>query len=185
MIKRLLDIIISVIVLVVIFPVLLFVVVWIKIDSKGPAFFVQKRVGLDGDEFGIYKFRTMVVDAETRGPYNTQENDPRITRAGAFLRKTSIDELPQLINVLKGEMSLVGPRPNLMRQKIEYTEQEWDKRNSVRPGITGLAQARLRSMATPEQRTQMDLEYVDRYGVIFDMMIMLMTVRRLFSGGSI
>ncbi|NOX09285.1 MAG: sugar transferase [Gammaproteobacteria bacterium] len=183
--KRLIDIVSSILLLVIMLPVFLFAVIWIKLDSRGPIFFVQQRVGLHGREFGIYKFRSMVIDAESSGPYNTQENDPRITGAGVFLRKTSIDELPQLINVLKGDMSLVGPRPNLLRQKVEYSEQEWDKRNSVRPGITGLAQARLRSLATPEQRTQLDLEYVDRQGVIFDIMIMLMTVKRLFSGGSI
>ena len=161
------------------------VAVWIALDSPGGALYRQKRVGLGGKIFEVYKFRSMVSDADKIGGYSTQTGDARITKSGRFIRKTSLDELPQLFNVLKGEMSLVGPRPDTPMQEVNYTPEEWAKRCSVRPGITGLAQATLRSAATPEERTQLDLEYVDRAGVGFDLRILGMTVRQvLFRGGN-
>lgn len=164
-------------------PVMLVVAMLIKLESNGQVFFKQQRVGLNGLLFPIFKFRSMVVDASALGPHFTNENDPRITRVGHFLRKTSLDELPQLFNVLRGEMSVVGPRPNVPEQRGEYTDKQWKLRNSVRPGITGLAQALIRSGGTAEQRTTLDLEYVAKQSFVFDLKIILLTVKQVFSEG--
>ena len=108
-----------------------------------PVLFRQTRLGLHGREFGMFKFRSMVKNAASIGPYFTSDNDPRITRVGRFIRRTSIDELPQILNVLRGDMSLVGPRPDVPAQRALYSDADWAQRCSVRPGITGLAQALL------------------------------------------
>lgn len=185
MIKRLIDIFGSLIALLVFLPLMLGVSLAIYLSDTGPVLFRQKRIGIDGREFGIYKFRSMVVNAELLGGYSTADADPRITRVGRWLRKTSIDELPQLINVLLGDMSLVGPRPDVPEQKALYTDEEYRLRNSVRPGITGLAQATLRSEATVEQRKIMDLEYVREISLINDLKIILKTVDQvLMKGGN-
>lgn len=181
--KRSFDFITALFVLIVTAPMLFIIAVLIKIESRGPIVFRQPRVGREGVEFCIFKFRSMVNGADKKGPHYTASDDNRITKVGRFIRKTSIDELPQLFNVLQGNMSLVGPRPNVIAQKGEYTENEWCKRNSVRPGITGLAQATLRSEATPEERTALDLEYVDKSSFVFDLQIMLMTVKQIVSKG--
>ncbi len=183
--KRLFDVVLSALILFPVLLVMIIVAIFIKSESKGPVLFKQERVGLHGKIFTIYKFRSMIIDAARQGPYFTQENDSRITRTGRFIRKASLDELPQLFNVLFGDMSLVGPRPNVPAQKNGYTEAEWNKRNSVRPGITGLAQAHLRSAATPEQRTELDLKYVDRSSLLFDFQIILVTALQvIFRGGN-
>lgn len=180
--KRLFDILVSLCALVFLSPIMLLVALAIKAGSKGPVLFSQQRVGLGGDLFAVFKFRSMVVGAANQGPYFTQGNDPRITPVGAFLRKTSLDELPQLISVLLGHMSLVGPRPNVPPQRGEYTQEQWDKRNSVRPGITGLAQAVKRSTATPEERTRLDLEYVEKASLAFDVYVILLTIKQVVLG---
>jgi lipopolysaccharide/colanic/teichoic acid biosynthesis glycosyltransferase len=177
--KRLFDMAGSLVLLVFASPLIVLVALLIKLESKGPVLFKQERVGRYGRVFDMYKFRSMVVDAAGQGPYFTRNNDPRITRLGTFIRKTSIDELPQLFNVAKGDMSLVGPRPNVPVQYSGYTQEQWDKRNSVRPGITGLAQAELRSAATADQRTYLDLEYVDKASLVFDIWIILLTVKQV------
>ena len=182
--KRTFDIVVSLLVLLPISPLMALVALLIKLESKGPVIFRQERIGQYGQSFFIYKFRSMVVDADTQGPHFTRDGDPRITRIGRFVRKTSLDELPQLINVLRGEMSLVGPRPNVPKQRAEYTEEEWRKRNAVRPGITGLAQATLRSAATPKERTHLDLEYVDKISFVYDLWILVLTVRQVLFRGS-
>ena len=164
-------------------PFLLIVALAIKLDSKGAVIFKQTRTGLNGKHFSIYKFRSMVVDASSKGPYFTAVNDKRITRVGAFIRRTSLDELPQILNVLKGDMSIVGPRPNVPEQEKDYERAQWIKRNSVKPGITGLAQATLRSAATPEQRTALDLEYVDKSSIAMDLRIIMMTIIQVISKG--
>lgn len=185
MIKRWFDIGVSLVALILALPIMALVTVLVKLESKGPVIFRQERVGLYGQIFVIYKFRSMVADASCQGPHFTRDMDPRITRLGRFMRKTSLDELPQLLNVLKGDMSLVGPRPNVPEQRVEYTEEEWTKRNTVRPGITGLAQAQLRSTATPEERTRLDLEYVDKASVGYDIWLILLTAKQvLFRGGN-
>jgi len=141
-----------------------------------PVFYSQIRVGKHGVEFKMFKFRTMVKNADQIGSHQTAESDQRITKVGSFLRKTSIDELPQLINVLKGDMSLVGPRPNVLNQKIEYTEKDWTKRNKVAPGITGLAQVSGRSSLSFKERLHYDTMYVDKVGLLMDAKILSRTV---------
>jgi lipopolysaccharide/colanic/teichoic acid biosynthesis glycosyltransferase len=182
--KRLLDFAGAAFVLLLFCPVFVVVAMAIMVDSGGPVLFRQRRVGLGGREFGMYKFRSMVQDAPSRGPYHTSDNDPRITRVGRVLRRTSIDELPQLLNVLLGDMSLVGPRPDLAVQRSLYDAEQWALRCSVRPGITGLAQAKLRSSGTLEQRIELDLRYVREAGLWLDVKIMALTLRTLIHGHS-
>ncbi len=138
MLIRLLDIVLSLLGLIFLLPIFLILAVWIKFDSQGSIFFRQIRVGKDGKDFRIYKFRTMIVNAEKMGIITIGERDPRITNSGYFLRKYKLDELPQLINVLKGEMSFVGPRPEV-RKYVEMYNQEQLKILTVKPGITDYA----------------------------------------------
>lgn len=182
--KRGLDIVASLLALVVLSPVLLLAAAAVALESGWPVLFRQQRVGLDGRLFAMLKFRSMVKDAASIGPYFTSGNDPRITRVGRFLRRSSIDELPQLVNVLRGDMSLVGPRPDVPAQQALYRPEDWAVRCSVRPGITGLAQATLRSQATPEQRLAADLDYARRPGLCRDLRIIAMTFGRLTGKGS-
>lgn len=183
--KRLLDLAVSALALLVLSPAFFIIALVIAFESPGGVLFRQERVGKGGQTFRILKFRSMVQDAAALGSFRTSEGDPRITRIGRFIRKTSLDELPQLLNVLRGEMSLVGPRPDVPAQQADYTEEDWRGRHLVCPGITGLAQATLRSQATPEQRRTLDLEYVAKSSVKFDMWILLLTVRQLiFKGGN-
>lgn len=177
--KRLIDIVLSLAALVLLSPVLVFVALWIVLDSGRPVLFRQTRVGRDGQPFGILKFRSMRIDAAATGPYFTQANDPRITGVGRFIRRTSIDELPQLLNVLWGDMSLVGPRPDVPAQQSLYTPDDWTLRCSVRPGITGLAQVRGRSQASFGQRLAFDLEYVKNVSVGLDLRIFWWTICQL------
>lgn len=183
--KRVFDVVVSVLLLVLLAPLMVFLAVWVALDSPGGAVYRQKRVGLKGKLFEVYKFRSMVSDADQIGGYSTSDGDSRITKPGRFIRKASLDELPQLLNVIRGDMSLVGPRPDTPMQEVNYSPEEWAKRCSVRPGITGLAQAKLRSQATPEERTRLDLEYVDHVGLGLDLKVLGMTVRQvLFRGGN-
>ncbi len=177
--KRLMDIVLSLAALVLLSPVLVLVALWIVLDGGRPVFFRQTRVGQGGQPFGILKFRSMRVDAAATGPYFTQTNDPRITGVGRFIRRTSIDELPQLLNVLWGDMSLVGPRPDVPAQQSLYAPDDWALRCSVRPGITGLAQVRGRSQASFGQRLAFDLEYVKNVSVGLDIRIFWWTICQL------
>lgn len=183
MIKRGFDIIVVMLAMVPALPLMIIVALAIKLTASGSVIFRQSRVGQYGRMFEIYKFRSMVEDAASIGPFFTRDNDPRITAVGRFIRKTSLDELPQLFNVLRGEMSIVGPRPNVADQVSEYTNEQWEKRNSVRPGITGLAQAMLRSEATAEERTRLDLDYIDRMSLGLDLWVILLTVKQVLFGG--
>jgi len=183
-VKRLFDLTISLCALVILWPLLLLIALAIRLDSRGDALFGQDRIGRGEHTFRILKFRSMVANAESLGSYQTAEDDNRITRLGRFLRRTSLDELPQLFNVLKGDMSLVGPRPDVPAQRSLYTDEEWALRTSVRPGITGLAQATVRSAATQAERKALDLEYVRKASFWFDMKILLLTVRQLLGKGS-
>lgn len=164
-------------------PLLLLAAVCIAWESGFPVLFRQTRLGLLGREFGMFKFRSMVKNAAAIGPYFTADNDPRITRVGRFIRRTSIDELPQLINVLAGDMSLVGPRPDVPAQRRLYTDADWAQRCSVRPGITGLAQALLRSEGSEAQRLALDLRYSREVSVWLDLKIMWWTLGRLSGRG--
>ncbi len=177
--KRAFDLVVAACALLLLALPMLLAAVLVWLDSGRPVLFVQQRVGRDGRLFRLLKFRSMVVDAESRGPQRTAAGDARITRVGRVLRRTSVDELPQLINVLRGDMSLVGPRPDVPAQRADYTEEQWALRCSVRPGLTGLAQARYRSRATPRQRLEADLDYVARHGLCRDLSILGLTAARL------
>ncbi|MCX7904019.1 MAG: sugar transferase [Caloramator sp.] len=174
-IKRLFDFLFSLILLIVLSPLFLIIAVLIKLDSEGEVFFRQERAGLNGRPFMIYKFRTMVKNAEKIGDgYYTGENDPRITRIGKFLRKTSLDELPQLINILKGEMSVIGPRPTLMYQVEKYDDFQ-RKRLLMRPGVTGLAQVNGRNSLSWPERIKYDVYYVENWNIWMDIKIFFKT----------
>ena len=183
--KRILDVLISLVALAFLLPLLILTALGIFLYDRHHVIFYQNRVGLNGNLFKLYKFRSMIVNAEKIGGHSTLDNDSRITPIGRLIRKSSIDEVPQLINVLKGEMSLVGPRPDLLKQKDEYSDEEWLKRLSVKPGITGLAQATLRSSATPEQRKKLDLDYVEKQSMCLDLLIISLTFKQvIFRGGN-
>lgn len=181
--KRLFDIVCSAIFLLLLWPLLAVLALWVVLDSPGGAFYRQKRVGLGGRVFTILKFRSMVVDADQKGSFRTAAGDARITRAGRFLRKTSLDEIPQFWNVFVGDMSLVGPRPDTPSQESDYSPEEWQKRCSVRPGITGLAQATKRSAASPEERLAADLQYAQAPSLALDLKILALTVKQVVSRG--
>jgi len=189
--KRSTDIVGSLAGIIVLSFIFLVISVWIKIeDPKGPVFFSQKRLGKNGKEFNMYKFRSMVTDAEERlkellalnettGAMFKMKNDPRVTRVGRFIRKTSIDELPQLFNVLKGDMSLVGPRPPLPREVDEYTS--YDKqRLFVVPGCTGLWQVSGRSNIGFKEMVELDLQYIQTRSLLVDVKIIFKTILVLF-----
>jgi exopolysaccharide biosynthesis polyprenyl glycosylphosphotransferase len=192
MMKRLIDIVGSMICMIVISPILAAISVAIKLDSRGPIVFKQTRVGMDGRHFQFYKFRTMVLDAEQQkegllglneafGPIFKIRQDPRTTRIGGFLRKYSLDELPQFFNVLKGDMSLVGPRPPLPTEVAAYSHSDM-KRLLVTPGITGLWQVNGRSDVPFENMVRMDLEYMQNWSLWLDVKILLQTIPAVLSG---
>jgi lipopolysaccharide/colanic/teichoic acid biosynthesis glycosyltransferase len=157
-IKRFSDIFISLIALTITSPIFLLSAIAIKLESIGPVFFLHERSGLNGKPFKMIKFRGMIDNALSFGPGITQPNDPRLTKVGKFLRRTSIDELPQLINVLKGEMSIIGPRPEILSITSQFTESQ-NKVFNFLPGITGISQINGRQKLTPEQRTEMEINY--------------------------
>ena len=184
-IKRLLDIILCLIATIILSPIFLIIAILIKIDSKGPVFFLQERLGKDGKVFKIIKFRTMVVNAEHIGDgvFINSENDDRITKIGYILRKTSLDELPQLINILKGEMSLIGPRPPVTYNPHKYNDYPKNQlpRFSVRPGLTGLAQIKVRNNATWDDRIKIDIEYVKNVTFLMDLKIFFITIKKIIT----
>ena len=182
--KRLFDIAGAAVALLLLSPLLLGTALAVALDSGWPVLFRQTRVSCHGQTFGMLKFRSMVKDAATIGPYFTTTADPRITRVGRFIRRTSLDELPQLINVLRGDMSLVGPRPDVPAQQVLYTPADWAERCSMRPGITGLAQALYRSDSTEAQRLAADLRYVREATLWLDLKICWWTLKRLTGQGA-
>jgi exopolysaccharide biosynthesis polyprenyl glycosylphosphotransferase len=175
--KRLLDALVSLVGLIVMAPLLAIVGLAIKLDASGPVFFVQERVGKDGKLFRAYKFRTMIEGAAEQGAGILIEgqDDPRITRVGKFLRRWSLDELPQFINILKGEMSVVGPRPTLLYQVEQYDEFQ-KRRLEVKPGITGWAQIHGRNVLSWPERIEYDVWYVDNWSFRLDIEIILKTL---------
>lgn len=180
--KRVFDIILSLLILTLLSPVFLLSVIAIKLDSRGPVIFKQKRLGLNGKEFNIYKFRSMCVGAEKGGVYS-DNNDKRITKVGNILRKTSIDELPQAINILKGDMSFVGPRPPLTYHPWpidQYTDEQLHMFD-VRPGITGWAQVNGRKAVEWNRRIELNTWYVDNVSLWLDIKICFMTVFKVFT----
>lgn len=181
-IKRLLDIILSLIGIIIISPIFLIVAIAIKIDSKGPVIFKQKRLGKNGKEFEIYKFRSMVVGAEKIGTgVYSKKGDSRVTRVGNFIRMTSIDELPQLINILKGEMSFIGPRPVLTYHpwKLEEYTEEQLVRFEIKPGVTGWAQIHGRKDVPWDKRIQLDVYYVQNISFLLDLKIFFKTIYKV------
>ena len=191
--KRLLDFAAALVLLVLLSPFWILIVLWIRADSSGPAIFKQTRIGLRGKPYTIYKFRTMVQNAEALmkdklDKVNDLENfvfqekdDPRITRSGRFLRKTSLDELPQLLNILIGNMSLVGPRPEVPELVKLYTPQQ-RRRLNVLPGVTGLAQVNGRSELTLGETMGYDLDYVRSWSLRLDLKILWKTIFVVFTG---
>jgi len=178
--KRTLDITVAAAALVLLWPVLLALAIAIRLTSPGPALFRQQRAGRDGRPFTLYKFRTMRTDADPYGDSPKSGDDPRLTRIGRFLRETSLDELPQLWNVLIGDMSLVGPRPLYVAQITEWTPTQ-RQRLLVKPGLTGLAQITGRGGLTVEEKLDLDVEYVRRQGFGYDLRLLAATVRTVFS----
>ncbi|MGP9489745.1 sugar transferase [Glutamicibacter sp. AOP3-A1-12] len=187
--KRILDMVLSVSALLVLIPVLALIALAIRIDSAGPVLFAQRRVGKDGQEFTMLKFRTMVVDAEAQlkdlkgsnegaGPLFKLKNDPRVTRIGKVLRKLSLDELPQIVNVMRGDMSLVGPRPPL-RTEVDCYEQHTFRRLLIKPGLTGLWQVNGRSDLSWDDSVRLDLYYVENWSVVGDLIIMWHTFKAM------
>ena len=185
-VKRIFDLIASLCGLIILSPLFLVVALLIKCEDHGPVFYKQKRVGKDQREFDMFKFRSMHVDADKRltelkeqnevdGPMFKMKNDPRITKIGHFIRKTSIDELPQLFNVVRGDMSLVGPRPPLPREVANYSKYDL-QRLWVIPGITWLWQATERNNVGFEEMVELDLEYIKKRSLLFDVKIILLTI---------
>lgn len=178
--KRSCDIFLSGIALVVLSPVFLVIAFIIKITSPGPVFFRQERLGVNEKPFVILKFRSMKSDSEVSGPQFTTTNDLRITKIGKLIRKTSLDELPQLINIFRGEMSLIGPRPYIGFELAESSPEVRKKRASVRPGVSGLAQVSGRSRLSQRAAIELDLTYVDQCSFRFDFKILLQTIKKVF-----
>jgi exopolysaccharide biosynthesis polyprenyl glycosylphosphotransferase len=189
-IKRILDIVLSALGIVILLPVYLILIIAIKLDSKGPALFKQIRVGKDGMDFTIYKFRTMIVNAESKreldiNPEDLEnfvfqsKSDSRITKFGSFLRRSSLDEIPQLFNVLFGHMSLVGPRPEIP-EVVKHYPKSYHQRLLVLPGITGLAQISGRGEIELGKTVSYDLNYIANFSVLFDIKILFLTVLSVF-----
>jgi len=180
--SRALDLAIAATLLVLTSPILLAAVVAIRLESRGSPFYKQRRVGRNGEPFELYKLRTMVTGAEHIGAgLAVNEGDPRITRVGAFLRRFSLDELPNLINVMRSDLAIVGPRPTIQAQVDQYTESQ-RRRLEVKPGITGWAQVNGRAALPWAERIELDVWYVDNRSLRLDMKILAMTARMLVTG---
>jgi len=178
--KRGLDIFTALAAMVILSPVLVAIGIIIRLSSKGPAIFKQERSGKNGLPFVFYKFRTMTLDVDPFGPSPKSGQDPRLTRVGKFLRECSLDELPQLFNVLKGNMSIVGPRPLYISQMHEWNERQ-KKRLLVKPGLTGLAQIQGRAVLTREEKLELDVKYVETASFLADIRIILATIVQIFN----
>lgn len=178
--KRLIDLILVIPAVIILLPVLVVIVIAIKLSSRGPVIFAQERAGKDGKPFTFYKFRTMKPDVEPFGPSPKSSNDNRLTKTGVLLREYSLDELPQLLNILKGDMSIVGPRPLYISQIAEWNQRQ-KKRLVVKPGLTGLAQISGRGGLTREEKLELDVKYVETAGFWLDLKIILATVVQVFS----
>ena len=185
--KRFFDILCSGLGLIIASPFILIIAILVKTSSKGPIFFLQERLGRKGKVFKIIKFRTMVVNAENigTGVKVDGKSDPRITKVGRFLRATSMDELPQLVNVVKGDMALVGPRPPVTYHPYNGYDNypDWAKpRFQMRPGMTGLVQISTRSKTSWDDRIKIDLEYIEKFNVLFDIKILFGTIKTVLDG---
>ena len=180
-IKNIVDVGVAAVGLIICAPLFLITAAMIKIESRGPIFFKHTRIGRNGKPFKMIKFRTMVKDADKVGPILTELKDPRITRVGSVLRRSSLDELPQLINVLRGEMSLVGPRPEI--PEIVETYQPWMRKAlQCKPGITGLSQVNGRDDLPLDEKLKYEVKYVENYSLGLDLRILLKTLPAVING---
>jgi lipopolysaccharide/colanic/teichoic acid biosynthesis glycosyltransferase len=180
--RRAFDIVVAAAALVFFSPVLLVAMVAIRLESPGSAIYRQRRVGMNGEEFDVLKLRTMVTGAEHIGAgMAIDEGDTRITRVGGFLRRTSLDEIPNLVNVLKGEMTIIGPRPTIPVQVSQYTERQWG-RLAVKPGLTGWAQVNGRAALPWPERIELDLWYIENRNWRLDLEILVRTARMVLGG---
>ncbi len=183
-VKRLFDVVLSALALILLWPLLAISAILVKASSEGPAIFKQKRLGRGAAEFTIYKFRTMRINSEHTGSgVYSDDNDPRMTKIGKFLRKTSIDELPQLVNILKGDMSFIGPRPPLTYHPWPADEYSAEQRRmfEVRPGITGWAQIHGRKAVEWNKRIELNVWYVDHVSFALDLKIFFVTIGKVFT----
>jgi len=181
--KRIFDIVLSFFLLAVLTPVFLFISTFIMFEGKGPVFFVQERIGRQGITFKIFKFRTMIPDVFVVEEYQNYAGDPRVTKLGELLRRLSLDELPQLVNIFLGDMSFVGPRPPISTHPYAFEKYPMTikKRFNVKPGVTGWAQVNGRNELTWRQKWVYDLYYVDKRNFLFDLYILFLTAARLLS----
>ena len=177
--KRVFDLIVSSLGLLILSPLLLVLAIWVKCDSPGPIFYRQLRVGRGNQDFWLFKFRSMQVEADKTGLITIGGHDPRVTRSGYYIRKYKLDELPQLINVLKGDMALIGPRP-LLPQYLPLYSREQARRHEVRPGITGWAQVNGRNAISWSKKFELDVWYVDHCSFLLDLKIILLTIKKVF-----
>jgi undecaprenyl phosphate N,N'-diacetylbacillosamine 1-phosphate transferase len=182
--KRIVDISIALSAVIILLPVFVVIFVAVRLTSKGPVIFKQERAGLNGRPFVFYKFRTMRLGVDPFGPSPKSGDDPRLTKIGRFLREHSLDELPQFFNVLKGEMSIVGPRPLYVSQMAEW-DQRQRKRLLVKPGITGLAQISGRGHLTREEKLELDVKYVETATFLADIKIVIATIGQILGRDSI
>ncbi|MCM3630990.1 exopolysaccharide biosynthesis polyprenyl glycosylphosphotransferase [Paenibacillus glycanilyticus] len=182
--KRALDVVLAVVGLMLSSPVIAIFTIAIILETTGPAFYKQERVGLMGRSFSVIKLRSMVKNAEKNGIQWAEKNDSRVTKVGAFIRKTRIDELPQLWNVIKGEMSIVGPRPERSHFTYQFNSEipGFVNRLAVKPGLTGWAQINGGYDITPKQKLELDMHYIERLSLRMDLLIMLKTVRVIITG---
>jgi exopolysaccharide biosynthesis polyprenyl glycosylphosphotransferase len=183
-VKRFFDVFLSLLALPIAIPIILIFAVIIKLETPGPAFFLQERVGLHGKYFKVIKLRSMEVNAEKNGAQWAKKNDPRVTKVGAFIRKTRIDELPQLFNVLKGDMSLIGPRPERPMFTAQFNEEipGFIDRLQVKPGITGWAQVNGGYDITPREKLELDLYYINNISFLLDLKIIVKTIKVCITG---
>jgi len=183
-IKRAMDIVLSALALIITSPIMLGIATAIKIEDGGPVFYKQERLTINNKEFKILKFRSMIVDAEKlTGEVLADENDPRITKVGKFIRATRLDELPQIINIFLGDMSIVGPRPERKSFVDEFCEEmpEFAYRTRVKGGLTGYAQVYGKYNTTPYDKLRFDLMYIENYSLLLDLKLMILTLRIIFS----
>lgn len=181
--RRVFDVVVATIVLVLLSPVIGVAALAIKLTSRGPVIFRQQRVGYRGHQFDVFKLRSMVAGAEHKGAgLAVNKGDSRITAVGRILRRTSLDELPNLVNVIRGEMSIIGPRPTVQIQVDQYTERQ-RRRLELKPGITGWAQVNGRASLPWPERIELDIDYIEKRSTRLDLYILRLTARQIFSGG--